>query len=87
VLASGAGASARKSIGITVFTGMIASTCLACCSCRRSSWWCSASRSGARRANAQSPVQPACRVAIRSRTIPSLDPLAAESRRPCGSAR
>jgi multidrug efflux pump len=29
VLASGAGASARKSIGITVFTGMIASTCLA----------------------------------------------------------
>jgi HAE1 family hydrophobic/amphiphilic exporter-1 len=29
VVASGAGASARKSIGITVFTGMIASTCLA----------------------------------------------------------
>src|SRR5207302_7926891 len=29
VLASGAGASARKSIGITVLTGMIASTCLA----------------------------------------------------------
>ena len=29
VLASGAGASARKSIGLTVFTGMIASTCLA----------------------------------------------------------
>ena len=29
VLASGAGASARQSIGITVFTGMIASTCLA----------------------------------------------------------
>ena len=29
VLATGAGASARKSIGITVFTGMIASTCLA----------------------------------------------------------
>jgi HAE1 family hydrophobic/amphiphilic exporter-1 len=29
VLASGAGASARISIGITVFTGMIASTCLA----------------------------------------------------------
>jgi HAE1 family hydrophobic/amphiphilic exporter-1 len=29
VLASGAGASARKSIGIPVFTGMIASTCLA----------------------------------------------------------
>jgi len=29
VLASGAGASARKSIGITVFTGMVASTCLA----------------------------------------------------------
>jgi HAE1 family hydrophobic/amphiphilic exporter-1 len=29
VLAGGAGASARKSIGITVFTGMIASTCLA----------------------------------------------------------
>jgi HAE1 family hydrophobic/amphiphilic exporter-1 len=29
VLASGAGASARLSIGITVFTGMIASTCLA----------------------------------------------------------
>ncbi len=29
VLASGAGASARKSIGIAVFTGMIASTCLA----------------------------------------------------------
>jgi HAE1 family hydrophobic/amphiphilic exporter-1 len=29
VLATGAGASARKSIGITVFTGMTASTCLA----------------------------------------------------------
>jgi HAE1 family hydrophobic/amphiphilic exporter-1 len=29
VMASGAGASARKSIGITVFSGMIASTCLA----------------------------------------------------------
>ena len=29
VLASGAGASARKSIGISVFSGMIASTCLA----------------------------------------------------------
>jgi HAE1 family hydrophobic/amphiphilic exporter-1 len=29
VIASGAGASARASIGITVFTGMIASTCLA----------------------------------------------------------
>jgi HAE1 family hydrophobic/amphiphilic exporter-1 len=29
VLATGAGANARKSIGITVFTGMIASTCLA----------------------------------------------------------
>src|SRR5262249_32864607 len=29
VLASGAGASARVSIGITVFTGMLASTCLA----------------------------------------------------------
>jgi HAE1 family hydrophobic/amphiphilic exporter-1 len=29
VLATGAGASARKSIGITVFSGMIASTCLA----------------------------------------------------------
>jgi HAE1 family hydrophobic/amphiphilic exporter-1 len=29
VMATGAGASARKSIGLTVFTGMIASTCLA----------------------------------------------------------
>jgi HAE1 family hydrophobic/amphiphilic exporter-1 len=29
VVASGTGASARKSIGITVFSGMIASTCLA----------------------------------------------------------
>ena len=29
MLASGAGASARISIGLTVFTGMIASTCLA----------------------------------------------------------
>src|SRR3954463_14088042 len=29
LIATGAGASARKSIGITVFTGMIASTCLA----------------------------------------------------------
>ncbi|HTT36321.1 MAG TPA: efflux RND transporter permease subunit, partial [Burkholderiales bacterium] len=29
VLASGAGASARKSIGIAVFSGMLASTCLA----------------------------------------------------------
>jgi HAE1 family hydrophobic/amphiphilic exporter-1 len=29
VLASGAGASVRKSIGIAVFTGMLASTCLA----------------------------------------------------------
>ena len=29
MLATGAGASARKSIGITVFSGMLASTCLA----------------------------------------------------------
>lgn len=29
VISSGAGASARKSIGITVFSGMLASTCLA----------------------------------------------------------
>jgi HAE1 family hydrophobic/amphiphilic exporter-1 len=29
VVASGAGASARQSIGVTVFSGMIASTCLA----------------------------------------------------------
>ena len=29
VLATGAGANARASIGITVFTGMLASTCLA----------------------------------------------------------
>jgi HAE1 family hydrophobic/amphiphilic exporter-1 len=29
VIATGAGASARKSIGITVFSGMLASTCLA----------------------------------------------------------
>jgi HAE1 family hydrophobic/amphiphilic exporter-1 len=29
VLATGAGASARKSIGITVFSGMLASTCIA----------------------------------------------------------
>jgi len=29
VVASGAGASARASIGITVFSGMLASTCLA----------------------------------------------------------
>jgi HAE1 family hydrophobic/amphiphilic exporter-1 len=29
VLATGAGANARKSIGIAVFSGMIASTCLA----------------------------------------------------------
>ncbi len=29
IVASGAGASARKSIGITVFSGMLASTCLA----------------------------------------------------------
>jgi len=29
VLATGAGANARKSIGITTFSGMIASTCLA----------------------------------------------------------
>ena len=29
MFATGAGASARASIGITVFTGMIASTCLA----------------------------------------------------------
>ena len=29
VIASGAGANARRSIGITVFSGMIASTCLA----------------------------------------------------------
>jgi HAE1 family hydrophobic/amphiphilic exporter-1 len=29
VMATGAGASARKSIGITVFSGMLASTCLA----------------------------------------------------------
>jgi HAE1 family hydrophobic/amphiphilic exporter-1 len=29
VLATGAGANARKSIGITTFSGMLASTCLA----------------------------------------------------------
>jgi HAE1 family hydrophobic/amphiphilic exporter-1 len=29
VLATGAGANARKSIGITAFSGMLASTCLA----------------------------------------------------------
>ena len=29
VLATGAGASSRKSIGITVFSGMLASTCIA----------------------------------------------------------
>ena len=29
VLATGAGANSRKSLGISVFTGMIASTCLA----------------------------------------------------------
>jgi hydrophobic/amphiphilic exporter-1 (mainly G- bacteria), HAE1 family len=29
VMAAGAGASARKSIGIAVFSGMLASTCLA----------------------------------------------------------
>jgi HAE1 family hydrophobic/amphiphilic exporter-1 len=29
VLAEGAGANARRSIGITVFTGMLASTCIA----------------------------------------------------------
>jgi hydrophobic/amphiphilic exporter-1 (mainly G- bacteria), HAE1 family len=29
VLATGAGANARRSLGISVFTGMIASTCLA----------------------------------------------------------
>ena len=29
VLATGAGAAARKSIGVAVFSGMIASTCLA----------------------------------------------------------
>ncbi len=29
VMATGAGASARKSIGLTVFSGMLASTCLA----------------------------------------------------------
>jgi hydrophobic/amphiphilic exporter-1 (mainly G- bacteria), HAE1 family len=29
VLATGAGANARKSLGISVFSGMIASTCLA----------------------------------------------------------
>jgi len=29
VLATGAGANARKSLGITVFSGMLASTCLA----------------------------------------------------------
>jgi HAE1 family hydrophobic/amphiphilic exporter-1 len=29
VVATGAGASARKSIGVAVFSGMIASTCLA----------------------------------------------------------
>jgi HAE1 family hydrophobic/amphiphilic exporter-1 len=29
VLATGAGAAARKSIGITVFSGMLASTCIA----------------------------------------------------------
>jgi HAE1 family hydrophobic/amphiphilic exporter-1 len=35
VVATGAGANARRSIGIAVFSGMLASTCLRCCSCRR----------------------------------------------------
>jgi len=48
VLATGAGANARKSIGITVFSGMLASTCLAVLSCRRSLSWCSGLRTGLR---------------------------------------
>jgi Cu/Ag efflux pump CusA len=51
VLATGAGANARRSIGVTVFSGMLASTCR-CCSCRRSSCWFSDMRIGARRAEA-----------------------------------
>ena len=38
VIATGAGAGARRSIGIAVFSGMIASTCLASCSFPRSMW-------------------------------------------------
>ena len=48
VLASGAGASARRSLGIAVASGMLASTCWRCCSCRRSSSCSKPSRSGER---------------------------------------
>ena len=49
VLATGAGANGRISLGLSVLSGIIASTCLACCSSRRSSPSCKASTSGARR--------------------------------------
>jgi hypothetical protein len=44
VIATGAGASARKSIRITVFSGMLASTCLAVLFVPSCSWSCSALR-------------------------------------------
>ena len=48
VLATGAGASARKSIGIAVFSGMLAAPpALPFCSCRRFSSWFDGSRNGA----------------------------------------
>jgi HAE1 family hydrophobic/amphiphilic exporter-1 len=61
VLAEGAGANARRSIGITVFTGMLASTCIAILFLpsmfavvqRLEDWWM---QSGKRRAGKAAPT-------------------------------
>ena len=55
VVATGAGANARASIGITVFSGMIASTCLAVLFVPPSSSSCSVSRNGGGRGRAAQP--------------------------------
>ena len=58
VLATGAGANARKSLGISVFSGMIASTCLAVLFVPSFFACCSASRNGGKGRGAK-PKTPA----------------------------
>jgi Cu/Ag efflux pump CusA len=62
VLATGAGASARKSIGIAVFSGMLASTALRSCSSRRFSSLFGVGRNGSRGASSR----PRKRFAVRA---------------------
>ena len=79
VVATGAGASARKSIGIAVFSGMIASTCLAVLSCPRFLWCCNSSRNGGHADASRSRPSPPNRRA--RRRSPLLEPASSRARR------